>query len=69
MGGILTTFSCSHHVSSKTFLDMIRDAATDAKKSLRVVEQYTQRSDHPISLGIPESSYLKGYTLEVVASW
>ena len=68
-GGILTTFSCSHHVSSKIFLDMIRDAATDAKKSLRVVEQYTQRSDHPISLGIPESSYLKGYTLEVVASW
>ena len=68
-GGILTTFSCSHHISSKIFLDMIRDASNDAKKSLRIIHQYRQRSDHPISLGIPESSYLKGYSLEVVASW
>ena len=68
-GGILTTFSCSHHVASKIFLDMIRDASNDAKKSLRIIDQYRQRSDHPISLGIPESSYLKGYSFEVVASW
>ena len=68
-GGILTTFSCSHHITSKIFLDMIRDASNDAKKSLRIIHQYRQRSDHPISLGIPESSYLKGYSLEVVASW
>lgn len=68
-GGIISTFSCSHHISSKMFLDIIRDASNDAKKSLRVIEQYSQRSDHPIALNIPESSYLKGYSLEVISSW
>ena len=55
-GGIISTFLCSHHISSK-MLDIIRDASNDAKKSLRVIEQYSQRSDHPIALNIPESSY------------
>ena len=68
-GGIISTFSCSHHISSKMFLDIIRDASNDAKKSLRIIEQYSQRSDHPIALNIPESSYLKGYSLEVISSW
>ena len=68
-GSVLTTFSCSHHISAKMFLDIIRDAANDAKKSLRIIDQYYQRADHPVTLGIPESSYLKGYSFEIISSW
>jgi 23S rRNA (cytosine1962-C5)-methyltransferase len=64
-GGLLATFCCSHHVSDTIFLDVIRDAMVDAKKTARLRASYTQRPDHPIVLGLPESSYLKGHLLEM----
>lgn len=64
-GGLLATFCCSHHVSDSIFLDVIRDAMVDAKKTARLRASYTQRADHPIILGLPESSYLKGHLLEM----
>ena len=64
-GGLLATFCCSHHVSDAIFLDVIRDAMVDAKKTARLRASYTQRADHPIILGLPESSYLKGHFLEM----
>ncbi|MBU3664640.1 MAG: class I SAM-dependent rRNA methyltransferase [Chthoniobacterales bacterium] len=64
-GGLLATFCCSHHVSDAIFLDVIRDAMVDARKTARLRASYTQRADHPVILGIPESSYLKGHLLEM----
>jgi 23S rRNA (cytosine1962-C5)-methyltransferase len=64
-GGLLATFCCSHHVSDTIFLDVIRDAMVDAKKTARLRASYAQRPDHPIILGLPESSYLKGHLLEM----
>ena len=64
-GGLLATFCCSHHVSDAIFLDVITDAMVDAKKTARLLASYTQRPDHPIILGLPESSYLKGHLLEM----
>jgi 23S rRNA (cytosine1962-C5)-methyltransferase len=64
-GGLLATFCCSHHVSDAIFLDVITDAMVDAKKTARLRAGYTQRPDHPIILGLPESSYLKGHLLEM----
>jgi len=64
-GGLLATFCCSHHVSDTIFLDVIRDAMVDAKKTARLRASYTQRADHPIILGLPESSYLKGHLFEM----
>jgi 23S rRNA (cytosine1962-C5)-methyltransferase len=64
-GGLLATFCCSHHVSDTIFLDVIRDAMVDAKKTARLRASYSQRADHPIILGLPESSYLKGHLLEM----
>ncbi len=64
-GGLLATFCCSHHVSDALFLDVITDAMVDAKKTARLRASYTQRPDHPIILGLPESSYLKGHLLEM----
>jgi 23S rRNA (cytosine1962-C5)-methyltransferase len=68
-GGILSTFSCSHHISQMEFHQMIVDAAVDAKRTLRQVTVYGQRPDHPIIAGLPETEYLRGYAFEVVASW
>lgn len=68
-GGILATFSCSHHVSRGEFHASIEDAAVDARKTLRRVTTFSQRPDHPILATIPETEYLTGYAYEVVASW
>ncbi|QQL46241.1 class I SAM-dependent rRNA methyltransferase [Sulfuriroseicoccus oceanibius] len=68
-GGLLVTYSCSHHVSRSEYLEMINGAAVDAKRNLRLLESHGQRPDHPIILGIPETEYLKGFVLEAIASW
>lgn len=68
-GGILATFSCSHHVGAGEFRMMINSAAVDSKKHLRQREVFSQRADHPIVSGIPETEYLRGYALEVMGGW
>jgi len=64
-GGILVTCSCSFHVSAQDFLEMVADAARDAHKSLRVVENRGAAKDHPILLNVPETSYLQCLILSV----
>ena len=68
-GGILVTFTCSHHVGAEDFHGTIADAAVDARKTLRRIATYTQSADHPIMATIPETEYLRGYAYEVQASW
>jgi 23S rRNA (cytosine1962-C5)-methyltransferase len=58
-GGILVTCSCSHHVSSADFLEVLTSAALDAHRRLRIIEVRGQARDHPIIAGIPETAYLK----------
>ena len=67
-GGILSTFCCSHHSSRELFLENLADASVDAKKSLRLMQEHSQRADHPILITIPETGYLKGFTVEVIAT-
>lgn len=68
-GGVLSTYCCSHHVSREEFLQVICDAAVDAKRTLRLVASHSQRADHPILPTIPETEYLKGFTFELMAGW
>ncbi len=58
-GGTLVTCSCSFHVTPEAFLEVIAQAARDAHKSLRILENRAQAKDHPILLGVPETYYLK----------
>ncbi len=67
-GGILSTFCCSHHASRELFLQNLAEAAVDAKKSIRLIREHHQRADHPIMITLPETGYLKGFTVEVVAT-
>ena len=64
-GGILVTCSCSYHVSTADFLEMVTQAGRDMHRNLRVVENRTQAKDHPILLTVPETAYLKCIVLAV----
>jgi 23S rRNA (cytosine1962-C5)-methyltransferase len=58
-GGILITCSCSYHITEALFLQIIAEAANDARKAIGVVERRTQAQDHPILVTMPETHYLK----------
>jgi 23S rRNA (cytosine1962-C5)-methyltransferase len=58
-GGILVTCSCSYHVGAAAFFEVVADAARDAHKSFRVMENRGAARDHPMLLNVPETSYLK----------
>ncbi len=64
-GGVLVTCSCSFHVGAADFHKVVADAAQDAHKSLRVVENRGAAKDHPILLNVPETSYLQCLILNV----
>lgn len=66
VGGVLSTFSCSHHINSDVFRRTIGEAAVDGHSTLRLVQTHGQSPDHPILLNIPETEYLKGFTFEMV---
>ena len=66
-GGILMTYSCSHHVTEADLLGVIAEASIDAGRTVRVLERRSQAADHPVLLTVPETLYLKGAILEVIA--
>jgi 23S rRNA (cytosine1962-C5)-methyltransferase len=53
-------------MSGELFQGVINEAAVDAKKTLRIVQSFTQGLDHPMISTIPESGYLKGHLFELV---
>ena len=65
-GGILASFSCSHHVSPALFDDVLRAAAADVGRDLRLLTTLTQALDHPVLLTVPETLYLKGRLCQVI---
>ena len=65
-GGLLATFSCSHHVSPAQFEDVCRAAAEDVGRPVRVAGSFGQARDHPVLLAIPETRYLTGLLLEAL---
>ena len=64
-GGTLITFSCSGAVSRDLFQKVLFGAAVDAGRTVQIIEQLSQSSDHPILLTCPETEYLKGFVCRV----
>jgi len=64
-GGVLATYSCSGLVSADDFATMLRWAAVDAGRDVRIVGRSGQPFDHPELATFPESGYLKGILCEV----
>ena len=65
-GGVLATFSCSHHVTPALFEEICREAAGDARVEARALATLAQSRDHPVVLTVPESRYLTGLLLQAV---
>ena len=64
-GGILFTFSCSQAVSKEQFRLAVFTAAAQSGRSVRILHQLTQTTDHPVNIYHPEGEYLKGLVLYV----
>ncbi len=65
-GGFLVTCSCSQFMTPELFLQMLREAAADSGRTVRLIETLMQSRDHPAALNAEHSLYLKGYILQVV---
>jgi 23S rRNA (cytosine1962-C5)-methyltransferase len=66
-GGYLMTCSCSYNISDTMFQDVVTDASRDARAEMVLVERRLQARDHPVLLGVPETSYLKCLVLRKIA--
>ncbi len=65
-GGYLLTCSCSYHVTEPLFLQILAEAANDARRTVVIAERRTQAQDHPILLTMPETHYLKCFIVRVL---
>jgi 23S rRNA (cytosine1962-C5)-methyltransferase len=65
-GGLLATFSCSHHVGLPVFEAVCRAAVEDVGRPVRLAGAFTQARDHPVLLAVPETRYLSGLFLEAL---
>lgn len=64
-GGVLATYSCSHHMHDQELRAVLAEAAADAKRKVRILEYCHQPADHPVLITMPESEYLRGYIVRV----
>jgi len=64
-GGLLATYTCSHHMQDAELRGVLAEAAADAKRRVRVVEFCHQPPDHPVLVTMAESEYLRGYLVRV----
>ncbi|MBL9203264.1 MAG: class I SAM-dependent rRNA methyltransferase [Opitutaceae bacterium] len=62
-GGVLATYTCSHHMQDAETRGVLAAAAADAKRKVRVLEWSHQPPDHPVLVTMMESEYLRGYIL------
>jgi 23S rRNA (cytosine1962-C5)-methyltransferase len=65
-GGILATFSCSHHVTVEDWAELLQRAAAETGSMLRLRRRLGQSFDHPVLVNVPETEYLRGYVVEKV---
>ena len=64
-GGVLATYTCSHHMQDAELRSVLAEAAADARRRVQVLEFRHQPPDHPVLLTMPESEYLRGYIVRV----
>lgn len=64
-GGFLVTCCHTHLIASDRFLEIIQEAARDAKKQIKQVTLQYQSADHPVRWDLPGTRYLKFLILQV----
>ena len=66
-GGVLVTCSCSYNVDEPLFLQILAEAAADARAHVTILEKRMQGRDHPVLVTVPETYYLKCVILRKTA--
>lgn len=56
---LLVSCSCSWHLPSDAFVELLQSAAVHAGRNLRFIETGGQSADHPVHPAMPETRYLK----------
>jgi 23S rRNA (cytosine1962-C5)-methyltransferase len=67
-GGTVLTCSCSGLVSEEMYLSVLRDAALDERREVRMLTVAGAAADHPVAGAFPEGRYLKAVFLTVGAA-
>lgn len=57
-GGLLVTASCSSHVTTDDLIDVVAEASSRCKRSVRLRQICGAATDHPVLPGFPEGRYL-----------
>lgn len=65
-GGLLLTFSCSHHMDWDLFQKVVFAAAVDGGRKVQLLERRGHPVDHPVNVCHPEGEYLKGFICRVI---
>lgn len=65
-GGYLITCSCSHHINTSLFLQMINESVFESGVSAKLVELRSQGKDHSTMIGNDEGLYLKVAVLKIL---
>lgn len=64
-GGIFLVASCSHHVDTMSFAEVVRRSLADAGRSGRILRSAGAAPDHPVHPFLPETGYLKAQVLQL----
>ena len=64
-GGFMVTCSCSQFMTKELFLRMLREAAKDSGREVRLIREVMQSRDHPAAIGEESALYLKGWVLSI----
>jgi 23S rRNA (cytosine1962-C5)-methyltransferase len=64
-GGLLSTSSCSFHLTEEIFFEMLNNAALKAGKRIQLIHFNNASLDHPSLPAMPETNYLKFAVLKV----
>ncbi|HUU26300.1 MAG TPA: class I SAM-dependent rRNA methyltransferase [archaeon] len=62
-GGVILTFSCSGHVGTHLFRQIVFSSAVEAGRQVQVLARLGPGADHPVSIYHPEGEYLTGLLL------
>ncbi len=63
---LLLTSSCSYYIDEATFKKVLFQAAQAAQREVQILSHHIHSFDHPESIFVPETSYLKSYLLRIV---
>jgi len=62
-GGFLCLASCSYNVGAAEFAEAVRHGLGDSGRGARILRSAGAGPDHPVHPALPESAYLKTFTL------